>query len=154
MHEYILRCLHAGFDLEPLYTGVYNPRWPPTPEEFTADMNVAVGSLRLEILHGQLPSPPQYDLTSRRSPAASTVLDNSGVPHTEIQQTEQEGTFPFKADVDGLLHVDCTRISEQAGHFPSQADVGSNHETTTIVQAAARQELAGPPSGRQQRGIA
>ena len=35
MHEQTLRRLHAGFDLESLYTGLYNPRWPPTFEEFT-----------------------------------------------------------------------------------------------------------------------
>ena len=26
MHEHTLRRLHAGFDLEPLYPGLYNPR--------------------------------------------------------------------------------------------------------------------------------
>ena len=33
MDEETLGRLHAGFDLEPFYTGFYNPRWPPTPEE-------------------------------------------------------------------------------------------------------------------------
>ena len=50
MHEQTLRRLHAGFDSEPLYTGLYNPRRSPTPETFTLDMNVEVESLRLEVL--------------------------------------------------------------------------------------------------------
>ena len=62
MHEHTLRHLHAGFDSKPLYTLLYNPRRPLTPQDFTADMNVEVGSLRLEILLAQLPPPPQYDL--------------------------------------------------------------------------------------------
>ena len=32
MYEQTLRRLHAGFYSEPLYTGLYNPRWPPTSE--------------------------------------------------------------------------------------------------------------------------
>ena len=31
-HEDTLRRLHAGFDLELFYTGLYYPRRPPTPE--------------------------------------------------------------------------------------------------------------------------
>ena len=34
--------LHAGFDLEPLYNGLYNPRWPHSPEDFTLKMSVDV----------------------------------------------------------------------------------------------------------------
>ena len=40
IHEQTLRRLHEGFDSEPLYIGLYNPRRPPTPEEFTLNMNV------------------------------------------------------------------------------------------------------------------
>ena len=50
MHEEALRCLHAGFDLQLFYTEMYNPRRPPTPEEFTLGMTVEVESLRLELL--------------------------------------------------------------------------------------------------------
>ena len=49
MHE-ILRVLQAGFDLEPFYTGIYNARRPPTPEEFTLDLKARVKSLRMEFL--------------------------------------------------------------------------------------------------------
>ena len=90
MHERTLRPPYAGFDSEPLYTGLYNLRWPLIPQESTADMNVEVGSLRLDILLAQLPPPPKYDLSSQWSPAAGTGLDELGVPHTENQQTEQE----------------------------------------------------------------
>ena len=44
MHEQTLRRLHAGVDLEPLHTVFYNPRRPPTLEEFTLEMNVEVES--------------------------------------------------------------------------------------------------------------
>ena len=57
MHEKTLRRLHEGFDSEPLYFGLYNPRQPPTPEEFTLNMNVEVKSLRLKVLLLQ-PLPP------------------------------------------------------------------------------------------------
>ena len=82
IHEQTLRRLYAGFDSEPLYTGLYNPRWLPTPEEFTLDMNVEVESLRLEILVLQSPPPPQYNLSPRLSHAAGMGLDEPGVPHT------------------------------------------------------------------------
>ena len=95
MHEYASRHLHAGFDLEPLYTGLYNLRRRLTPQEVTAEMNFGLGSLRLESLLVQLPPPPQYDLLLRRSPAAGTRLDEPGVPHTVTQQLDQEGTFPL-----------------------------------------------------------
>ena len=83
MHEQILRRLHTGFDLEPLYTGLYNPRRPPTPEQFTLDMNVEVESLRLEVLLSQPLPPPQHDSSPRRSPAAGTGLDEPGVPQPD-----------------------------------------------------------------------
>ena len=49
-HSQNLRRLHTGFDSEPLYTGLYNNRWPPDPKEYTLEMNVEVERLRLEIL--------------------------------------------------------------------------------------------------------
>ena len=58
MHEQTLRRLHAGFQTKPLYTGLYNPRRPPTTEELTADMNAEVKSLRLEVLLASLPPLP------------------------------------------------------------------------------------------------
>ena len=51
--------MHADFDPEPFYTGLYNPRRPPTPEEFTMDMTFGVESLRLERLLSQ-PLLPHY----------------------------------------------------------------------------------------------
>ena len=101
-HKQTLRRLHARFDPEYFYTEMYNPRRPSTPEE--------VASLRLNVLLLQLPPPLQYDLSPRRPPAAGTGLDKPGVPHPEIQQTEQEGTFPFQAGVDDVLHIDRMRI--------------------------------------------
>ena len=35
MYAQTLRRLHAGFDPEPFYTGLYNPQWPPDPGEYT-----------------------------------------------------------------------------------------------------------------------
>ena len=80
MHEKTVRCLHAGFDLEHFYTGLYNLRLPPTPEELTLDLKVEVKSLRVEVILSR-PLP-------RRSPAAGTWLDEPGEPHSEIQHTD------------------------------------------------------------------
>ena len=113
-------------------------------------MNVEVGSLRLKVLHAQLPPPPQYDMSSRRSLAVGTRSDEPGVRHAVTQQSEQEGTFSFQAGVDSFLHVDCILKQERTISF--RADVEVNPEITT-VQAAARQEFARPLKNRQQRGV-
>ena len=110
-------------------------------------MNVEVERLRLEILFSQPP-------LSRRSHAAGTGLDESGVPHTVPQQTmEQEGTLSLQVDVDGFLRVDSTRIPEQGANLPSQADVGVKPEETTTTQVAACQKFARLLKKRQQRGV-
>ena len=53
MLEETLRRLDAGFDPEPFNTRLYNPRRPPTPEQFTLNMTVEVESLTLERLLSQ-----------------------------------------------------------------------------------------------------
>ena len=40
--------LHAGFDSESIYIGLYNSRWLPTPETNTLKTNVEVERLRLD----------------------------------------------------------------------------------------------------------
>ena len=81
-HAQTLRRLHAGFDSEPLYTRLYNPRWPHSPEEYTLEMDVDVKRLRLEILFSKpLLLPPQDVLSPRQSHAAGTGLDEPGVSH-------------------------------------------------------------------------
>ena len=42
MHAQTSRRLHTGFDLEPLYTESYNPRWTHNLEEYTLEMNVEI----------------------------------------------------------------------------------------------------------------
>ena len=37
MHE---QYLYAGFDSEPLYAGLYDPKWLHTPEEYTLKMSI------------------------------------------------------------------------------------------------------------------
>ena len=109
----------------------------------------------MEVLLSQPLSSPQYDLPPRRSPAAGTGLDAPGEPHPEMQQTEQKGTFPFRAGVDGFLYIDCIRIPEQEGTLSFQADVGVNPETTdTTVHIAARMKFEKLPMRRQQRKVA
>ena len=107
MHEETLKRLHAGLDLEPSYTGLYNSKRSPVPEEYTLDMKVEVESWRLEVLLSQLLPPSQYDVSPPRSSAAGTGLEEAGVPHPEMQQTKQEETV--------FLHVHCTKIPEQEG---------------------------------------
>ena len=60
-HEETLRHLHAGFDPEPFYTGLYDARRPPTPKKFTLVIKVEVIRLRLELLLSG-PLSPQYNL--------------------------------------------------------------------------------------------
>ena len=89
------RRLYVGFDSKPLYTGLYNPPWPHTPEEYKLDMDDELERLRLGILFSQPALPPRYELSPRRSPAIDTGSDEPGVPHAVTQQTEQAGTFAF-----------------------------------------------------------
>ena len=96
MHEETLRRLPVGLHLKPFYTGLYNPRRPPTPDQYTVNMKLEVETLRLEILLSQPLTPPQFDISPRRSPAAGTGFNKPRVPHTEMQHMEQEGTFLFR----------------------------------------------------------
>ena len=113
IYEEIVRRLHAGFDPEPFCTGLYNPRRPPSPEEFTPDLKVEVVSLRMELLLSQPLPLAQYDFPPRRSPAAGKGLDEPGEPPLDMQQTDRGSTFSFQADVDGFEHVGCKRIPEE-----------------------------------------
>ena len=99
------------------------------------------------------PLPPQqYNLPLPRSPPTGTELEELEEPHPEMQQRDQGENFSFQADIDGFLHVDCTRIPEQGGTFSFQADVGVNPETTT-PQVTARQEFARLQMSRQQSEV-
>ena len=40
----------TGFDSEPLYSKLYNPRWPHSPEEHKLDVDVEIERPRFEIL--------------------------------------------------------------------------------------------------------
>ena len=115
MHEETLRRLYAGFDPELLCNGLYSPRRQPTLDELALDMEFEVESLKLKVLLSQLPPPPQYYLSPRRSPAAATGWAKPGVPHPEMQQMAQEGIFPFQVGVNGFLHVDSFKVPEQEG---------------------------------------
>ena len=118
-------------------------------------MNIEVERLRLDVLLSLPLPPPQYDLPPRRSPAAGMGLDKPGVPHLDIQQTEQEGTFLFQVGVDGFLHVDRMRISEQEGTLYFQADVEPRDNRKIYAKkVAARQEFTKRAMGRQQQGTA
>ena len=148
-----LRRMHAGFDPEPYYSGLYTSRRPHTPGEFTLDRKVELESWRTEVLLSQPLPPLQYDLPPRRSPAAGMRLEKPGKCHTEMQQMEQRGIFSFQADVDSVFPVDCMRIREQEGMLSFQTDVGVNPETTDItVQVAACQEVMKMPISQQQQG--
>ena len=145
--------LHVGFDLEPLYTGLYNPRWPHMPEEYKLEMSVEVERLKLETLLPESLPQPQDNLLPRLSHAAGTGLDEPVVSHAETQKKEQEETFPLQPSVDGFLRINCTSL-EQERTISLQEDIGVNDETTTTTaQAAAREEFARPPKNRQQRRV-
>ena len=140
----------AGFDSEPLYSKLYNPRWPHTPEVHTLDMRADVERLRMKIVLSQPAPPPQCGSSPRRSPAVGTGLDEPGVPRVETQSTEREGTFPLQASLDG-----CTNLDQEDTAIWLQAHVGVDdaETTTTKDQVASREEFARPPKKRQQRRV-
>ena len=72
--------LRIGFDLQPFYTKLYNPRWPHTPEGYTLEMRVDVKRLKIEILLSQPAPPPQCDSSPRRLPAVDTGSEEPGTP--------------------------------------------------------------------------
>ena len=49
------------FDSEPIYTKLYNPRGPHTPEEHALEMRVDVERLRMEVVLSQPAPPSQCD---------------------------------------------------------------------------------------------
>ena len=78
----------AGFHSEPLYTKLYNPRWPHSPEEHKLEMEVDVERLRMKILLSQPAPPPQCHSSPRRAPAVDTGSDAPGTPQAESQSIE------------------------------------------------------------------
>ena len=140
-------CL-AGFDSKPLYSKVYNSRWPHFPEEHKLDMDVEIERLRLEILLSQLAPSPQDGLSPRGSPVVGTGLDEPGGSRAEMQSTEREGIVALQASLDV-----CTS-PEQGTAILLQADVEVDDDKTTTAQAAAREEFGRQPKNRQKRRVA
>ena len=137
----------AGFDSEPLYTRLYNPIWPHSPEEHKLVMDVEMQRLRLKILLSQPAPLPQDDLSPRRSPAVGTGSEEVGLPRARTQSMEREGYFPLQASLDG-----CTSLDQEGTRILFQTDVGVDDAETTITKAhvAVREEFARPPKNRQQ----
>ena len=77
----------AGFDSEPFYSKLHNPRWSPSPVEHKLKMDVNVKILRMEI---SLSQPLQCDSSPRRLPAVGAWLIKPGTPHAESQSTERK----------------------------------------------------------------
>ena len=98
--------LHAGFDLGPLHSKLYYPRWPHTPAEYTLEMIVDAERLRMKLVLSQSAPPPQCDSSPRRSPVVGTGLGEPGVPRAETQSMERKGIFPLQASLDGFTSLD------------------------------------------------
>ena len=146
----------AGFHSEPLYTKLYNPRWPHSPEEHKLEMEVDVERLRMETLLSQLTPPLQCHSSPQRAPAVDTRSDEPGTPQKESQPTKREGNFRLQASVDGFLYVSIS-LDQKSTIFLLQPDVGvdeNDEATTSEVQAGACKEFARLPIGRQQRDMA
>ena len=129
--------VNAGFDSEPLHTGLYHPRWPHTPEEDKLDMDVRIERQRLEILLSQPAPLPQDKLSRRRSPAVGTGLDEHGMPRAETQQTVQEGIFPLPSQCQWVFVRQCTS-PERETMISIQTDVGVDDEETTTYSTSRR----------------
>ena len=116
-----------GFYSEPLYTNLFDLRWPHTPEEHTLEVRVDVERLRMEIVLSQPTPPPQCGSSPRRSPVVGTVSDEPGVSRAETQSTERELFFPLQASVDGFLQG-CTSLDQEGTIILLQPDVGVDDE--------------------------
>ena len=144
--------LRAGFDPQPFYTELYNPRWPHTPEEYTLEIIIDVERLKVEILLLQPSPPPQCDSPRRRS----SLRDQMNPEYRELRVSQRRGKefFLFQASVDGFLHVSCTRPEQEC--ILLQPDVGlddDKEKATNSEQAAAREKFARPSKKRQQQRI-
>ena len=62
------------------------------------------------------------------------------MPHAVTQETEEEGTFPFQANVDGFMHLNCT-IPEQVGTISLQADVGVQPDSNNYSTSPRSREV-------------
>ena len=62
------------------YRKMFNPRCPHTHDEFTLEMRVDVGGLRMENVISKPESPPQCDPLLRRLPAVDTGSEEPGTP--------------------------------------------------------------------------
>ena len=96
----------VDFDLEPLSTKLYNPKWPCFAEEHKLDMDVKIERLRLKILLSQPAPLPQDILSPQRSPAVDTGSEESALPRAETQLTKKEiYIFSSCRGLNGCLHV-------------------------------------------------
>ena len=84
-----------SLDSEPLYTKLYNPRWPHTPAEHTLEMRVNVERLMIEIVLLQPAPPPECDSSPRRSPVVGTGSGKPGLPRAGKQSMESEELLPL-----------------------------------------------------------
>ena len=139
-----------GFDSEPFYSKLYNPRWHHTPEKHTLEMRVIVERVRMKNIISQPTPPPQCDSSPRRLPAVGTGFNEPRTPHAKSQLTEGEILFSRQASVDVFFHV-CAS-PEQGTTSLLQADAGvDDDETTTSEHATAHEEFARPSKKRQQQ---
>ena len=130
----------ADFHSETLYTKLYNPKWPHTPEEHTVEMRVDVDRLRMENFISQPAPPPQCDSSPRRSPAIGTRSDEPGGSRAESQSTEREESFPLQASVDGFLHVVSCISPEQECILLQPTTSQQTAARETIEEAAAAKD--------------
>ena len=131
----------TSLDSEPLYTKLYNPRWPHNPEDYTLGMRIDIDPLRIKFVLSQPAPPLQCNSSPRRSPAVGTESDEPGVLRAESQSAKREGIFPFQASVDGFLHVSCTSPKQECILL----------QLTSSQQAAAHEEFARPSKKQQQQ---
>ena len=161
--------LRSGFNSQPSYTKLYNPRWPHTPAEYALETRVDVERLKLEILLSQPAPPPQCDSSPRRLPAVDTRSDKPGTPRRSSaigtgsdrpgvsragsRSTEKAGIFPLQVSADGLLRVNCTSTEQECILLQPDVGVDDEEQISTSEQAAACEEFARPPKKRQKQRV-
>ena len=110
----------AGVDSEPLYTKLYNPRWPHSPEERKLDMDVEIKQLRFGLLLSQPGPSPRDDLLPRRLPAIGTELNEPRLPRAGTHQrrgkefsSSSQSRCLHKSGTRGYYFVSSRRRSER-----------------------------------------
>ena len=111
---------------------MFNPKHLHNPDEFTLEMKVDVGRLRMEIILSQsaVDAGSEEPGTLRRSPAIGSGSDEPGVSRAQTSTGTEEISL-LETSMDGFLHSNCTSPKQKC--ILLQPVVGVEDEKETIT---------------------